>query len=180
MDARIWWDVVKQTRTLKIMTVANFVQVFSKKYYSVVVLATRVHEFVTLTQDSVSVIEYAPNFDRLARFAFEVVFPTEAMRVQRFIRGLKPLIARDVKMTSTELVSFAEILDKALDAEYMETRIWKDGAARGKAKKSKALQESNKTKAQEGQNSGTDKRSKITTPNGNHKNHNNNHNRGNH
>ncbi|XP_062118821.1 uncharacterized protein LOC133832501 [Humulus lupulus] len=66
------------------------------------------------------------------------------MSVQGFIRGLKPMIARDVKMTSTELVSYVEILDKALDTEYMKSCIWKDNAARRDANKSKVFQESNK------------------------------------
>ncbi|XP_062100165.1 uncharacterized protein LOC133806045 [Humulus lupulus] len=82
MDARIWWDVVKQTRDMKTMTWADFIQVFSKKYYSATVLATKVDEFVKLTQGNLSITVYAQKFDRLARFAPEIV-QTEAMRVQR-------------------------------------------------------------------------------------------------
>ena len=80
MDARIWWDVTKQTHDPNTMTWAQFVQAFSKKYYSPVVLATKVDEFITLVQGSLSVTDYAQKFDRLAKFAPEVV-STNAMRV---------------------------------------------------------------------------------------------------
>ncbi|XP_062093672.1 uncharacterized protein LOC133799688 [Humulus lupulus] len=115
-DARIWWDMVKQTHDLYTMTWADFVQEFSKKYYNAAILVTRVDEFVTFVRGNLSVTDYAQKFDRLARFSPEIV-PNEAMRVQRFMRGLKPMIARDVKMTSAKVVSYAEVLDKALDAE---------------------------------------------------------------
>ncbi|XP_062093883.1 uncharacterized protein LOC133799910 [Humulus lupulus] len=99
-------------------------------------------------------------------------------------KGLKPMIAKDVKMTSVELVSYVEILDKALDVEYMEDCIWKYNASRRETNKKKALKEKNKKKAQESQSSGIDKRPKATAPNGNnynnHNNHNNNNNHGNH
>ena len=79
----------------------------------------------------------------MARFAPAIV-STKVMSVQGFIRGLKPMIARDVKMTSTELVSYVEILDKALDTEYMKSSIRKYDAVRKEANKSKIFQESNK------------------------------------
>ncbi|XP_062118967.1 uncharacterized protein LOC133832669 [Humulus lupulus] len=132
LEARIWWDVVKQTRGLNTMTWADFIQAFSKKYYSAAVLATKVDEFVTLVQGNLSVTNYAQKFDKLAKFSPEVV-PTEALQVQRFMRGLKPMNSRDVKMTSAEVVSYAEVLDKALEAEYLEDRIRKDNAARREA-----------------------------------------------
>ncbi|XP_062117190.1 uncharacterized protein LOC133831042 [Humulus lupulus] len=127
LDAQIWWDVVKQTRDLNTMTWADFVQAFSKKYYSVTVLATKVDEFVTLVKGNLSVTNYAQKFDRLAKFSPEVV------RVQRFMTGLKPMIDRDVKMISAEVVSYAKVLDKEIEAEYLEDRIWKGNAARREA-----------------------------------------------
>ncbi|XP_062115101.1 uncharacterized protein LOC133829320 [Humulus lupulus] len=115
MDARIWWDVVKQTRDLNTMTWADFFQV-GKTYYSAAILATRVDEFMTLVQGNLFITNYTQKFDRFARFAPKIVL-TEAMRVQRYMRGLKHMIARDVKMTNAEVVSYAEVLDKALEAE---------------------------------------------------------------
>ncbi|XP_062104940.1 uncharacterized protein LOC133816496 [Humulus lupulus] len=148
-DARIWWDVIKHTQDLNTMTWAEFVQAFSKKYYNAAVLATNVDEFVTLIQGNLSITNYAQKFDRLAKFAPEVV-PPEALRVQRFMRGLKTMIGRDATMTNTEVVSYAKILDRALEAEYLEDRIWKDNAARRKVHRNKGSNEGNKRKANEG------------------------------
>ncbi|XP_062118529.1 uncharacterized protein LOC133832166 [Humulus lupulus] len=99
LDARVWWDVVKQTRDLNTMTWIDFVHAFGRKYYSASVLATKVDDFVTLVQGNQSIADYAKKFDRLDRFAPKIV-PTEAMWVQRFMRGIEPMISRDVKMTS--------------------------------------------------------------------------------
>ncbi|XP_062075574.1 uncharacterized protein LOC133779656 [Humulus lupulus] len=173
MDARIWWDVVKETRDLNTMTWEDFVQAFSTKYYNAAILDTRVDEFVTLVQGNLSVTDYAQKFDRLVSFAPEIV-PTEVMRIQRFMRGLKPTISRDVKMTSGEVVSYAEVLDKALEAKYLEDRIWKDSAARREDKRNKGFHEGNKRKAHEGHINGNDKRPRALATNGNiHNNHNN-------
>ncbi|XP_062075555.1 uncharacterized protein LOC133779632 [Humulus lupulus] len=151
MDAKIWWDVVKETRDLNTITWENFIQEFSKKYYSAVVLETK-------------------KFGRLARFAPEIV-PIEAMRVHRFMRGLQPMITRDVKMTSVEMVSYVEVFNKALDAKYLEDRISKDSDARREANKNKGFHKGNKRQAHEGQSSGNVKRPKPLASNGN--NHNN-------
>ncbi|XP_062117953.1 uncharacterized protein LOC133831599 [Humulus lupulus] len=179
MDARIWWDVTKHTRDPNTMTWAKFVQAFNKKYYSPAVLATKVDEFITLVQGNLSVTDHAPKFDRLAKFSPEVV-PTYALRVQRFVRGLKPMIAREVRMTSAEVVSYAEVLDRALEATYLEEQIWKDNAARRENHRNKSFRESNKRKANEGQNSGVDKRPRppaTNSSNHNSQNHSNRNNR---
>ncbi|XP_062119120.1 uncharacterized protein LOC133832855 [Humulus lupulus] len=157
MDAWIWWDVTKQTRDPNTMTWTEFFQAFSRKYYSPTVLATKVDEFITLVQGNLLVTDYAQKFDRLTKVSPEVV-PTDALRVQRFVRELKPMIARDMRMTSAEVVSYAEVLDRALEAEYLEERIWKDNAARRENNRNKSFHKSNKRKANERHNSGVDKR----------------------
>ncbi|XP_062109837.1 uncharacterized protein LOC133821692 [Humulus lupulus] len=151
------------------MTWAEFVQDFSKKYYSLSVLETKVDEFLTLVQGNLLVTDYAQKFDQLAKFSPEVV-PNDALQVQRFVRGLKPMIARDVRMTSAEVVNYAEVLDRALEAEYLEERIWKDNAARRENNRNKSFQEGNKRKANEGQNSGADKRPRFPATNSNNHN----------
>ncbi|XP_062118999.1 uncharacterized protein LOC133832702 [Humulus lupulus] len=102
------------------------------------------------------------------------------MRVQRFVKGLKPMIARDVRMTSAEVASYAEVLDRALEAEYLEDRIWKDNVARRESHRNKNFHENNKRKAIEGQNSGVDKRPRppvLNSSNHNSQNHSNRNNR---
>ncbi|XP_062089552.1 uncharacterized protein LOC133796086 [Humulus lupulus] len=175
LDARIWWGVVKQTHDLNTMTWADFIQAFGKKYYSAAVLATKVDEFVTLVQRNLSITNYAQKFDRLVRFAPEIV-PTKAIRVQRFMRGLKPMSVRDVNTTIAEVVSYAEVLDKALEAEYLEDRMWKDSAARREVNRNKGFHEGNKRKAHKGQSNGNDKRPRPPVTNSNNHNNHNHHN----
>ncbi|XP_062086510.1 uncharacterized protein LOC133792620 [Humulus lupulus] len=165
-DARIWWDVVKQTRNVATMTWANFIQVFNKKYYSAAILATRVDEFIALVQGNSTVTEYAQKFDRLAKFAADLV-PTETLRIHRFMRGLKPMIARDVKMTSSGVTTYAETLERALEAELMEDRIWKEGAARREAKKGNSVQGDNKRKFPENKSNEAEKKGKTNASNSN-------------
>ncbi|XP_062118454.1 uncharacterized protein LOC133832084 [Humulus lupulus] len=166
VDERIWWDVIKQTRDLNTMTWAEFIQAFSKNYYNAVVLATKVDEFETLVQGSLSVTDYAQKLDGLEKFVAKVV-PTGTLQVQRFMRGLKPMIARDVMMTSAKVVNYVEVLDRALEYEYLEDRIWKDNASRRENYQNKGFNEGNKRKAIKGQNSGTDKRPRPPATNNN-------------
>ncbi|XP_062103937.1 uncharacterized protein LOC133815066 [Humulus lupulus] len=98
-DARIWWEVISQEKDVTAMTWAEFLQAFSDKYYNVAVQASTVDEFATLTQGNMIVIEYALKFDKLAKFAEDLV-PTNATRADQFVRGLKPMIARDVEIVS--------------------------------------------------------------------------------
>ena len=130
---RILWDIVKQTRDVNVMTWDEFIQVFNQKYYSPAILATRVDEFITLTQGKSTVTEYARKFDRLPKFAADMV-PTGMLRIQRFVKGLKPMTARDVKLIQG-ITTYAETLEVALEAEQAEERIWKEGAARRDAKR---------------------------------------------
>ena len=96
-DARIWWDVVKQTRDTTQMTWANFLKEFNNKYYNVSILAAKVTEFSNLKQRNLLVIEYIRKFDRLARYALDMV-STNTARVNHFLDGLELELARDVDM----------------------------------------------------------------------------------
>ena len=96
-DARIWWDVVKYTRDITQMTWVDFLEEFNNKYYNVSILAAKVIEFSNLWQGNLPVIKYFRKFDRLARYAPDMV-ATDTTRVNCFLEGLKPELARDVDM----------------------------------------------------------------------------------
>ncbi|XP_062100925.1 uncharacterized protein LOC133806855 [Humulus lupulus] len=124
------------------MTWDEFVQVFKKKY--------------------------AKKFDLLAKFAADMV-PTETLRIQRFIKGLNPMIARDVKLVRG-VTTYAETLEITLEDEQSEDRILKEGAAMRDAKKKKYEKNNHKRKHDGGQNQKADKKGKTTSEgNGNKK-----------
>ncbi|XP_062099687.1 uncharacterized protein LOC133805521 [Humulus lupulus] len=134
-DARIWWEVISQARDVTTMTWAEFQQAFNDKYYNVATQASKVDDFATLTQGNKTVTEYALKFDRLTKFAADLVL-TNATRVDQFIRGLKRMIARDMEIVSIGgNCTYAHVLESALTTERMENRIWKEGAAKREARK---------------------------------------------
>ncbi|XP_060959315.1 uncharacterized protein LOC133030550 [Cannabis sativa] len=133
-DARIWWEVVEQTKDVDTMNWDDFKRVFNEKYYNSAVLAAKVDEFTGLVQGSLTVTEYAQKFDRLIKFAPDLV-PTDRVRAHRFVEGLKPMVARDVEIVSRGQFSFAQVVEMALTAERSENKIWKENAARRESKK---------------------------------------------
>ena len=70
-----------------------------------------------LIQGKSTVAEYAHTFDRLARFAPELV-PTDQTRKDKFIGGLNDMIARDAGTTlSLAETTYAQVVERALQAE---------------------------------------------------------------
>ena len=94
-DARIWWEVITQTMNVSTITWEEFQTLFNRKYYNEAVRAAKADGFTRLTQGSLSVIDYAVKFDRLAKFAKALV-PDEETRSERFLNGLHARIAHDV------------------------------------------------------------------------------------
>ena len=75
-DARTWWAVTSQIRDVSTMSWEQFQEVFNRRYFSDVVRKSKRDELIGLIQDKLIVAEYAHTFDRLARFAPELV-PTD-------------------------------------------------------------------------------------------------------
>ena len=63
---RIWWDVVKKTHDVVIMTGAKFLIEFNSKYYSQAVINSKVAKFTRWKQGSLSLLEYVRKFDQLS------------------------------------------------------------------------------------------------------------------
>lgn len=87
-------------------------------------------EFVSMIQGKMTVAEYAQTFDRLARFAPELV-PTDRARRDKFIRGLNSMMARDVHITmSLTETTYAYVVEKDLTTEGVKKLIYRENAAR--------------------------------------------------
>ena len=72
-------------------------------------------EFSNLKQGNLLVIEYIRKFDRLIRYVLDMV-ATNAARVNRFLEGLKPKLARDVDMGQEGLISYREAVQRSIRA----------------------------------------------------------------
>ncbi|XP_060974481.1 uncharacterized protein LOC133039601 [Cannabis sativa] len=165
-DARILWEVVRQSRNITTMTWLDFVDVFNRKYYSAAILAAKEDEFMNLRQNNLTVTEYARQFDRLAKFAQEIV-PTEALRVKRFLKGMNPMIKKDVKIMVGTNTVYAEVLEKALEAELLENDIKKENAAKWEARRNNGGNQENKRKHEGNHSNDRDKKGKAVVQNNN-------------
>ena len=109
--AEMWWKSVKTPYvTIGDDTAwASFSMLFHTKYILPHITGLKIVEFESLQQGENSVQKYEQQFTNLSRFAPSLV-TTEANKVMRFIRGLKPHIKE--KGTSVTLATYEENLKR--------------------------------------------------------------------
>ncbi|GFZ04934.1 hypothetical protein Acr_17g0005060 [Actinidia rufa] len=129
--ALTWWDVVKTTHNVAMMTWVDFERVFLDYYFPQVVRNAKRREFLALKQGDLSLVQYAAQFNDLARFAPECV-ATDYLRARCFEQGLRPGLRG--KVVSFELNTFEEVMKKALviDGEAQEAKMDRDSRTSGK------------------------------------------------
>ncbi|XP_057465238.1 uncharacterized protein LOC130754963 [Actinidia eriantha] len=129
--ALTWWDVVKTTHNVAMMTWADFEREFLDYYFPQVVRNAKRREFLALKQGDLSLVQYAAQFNDLARFALECV-STDYLRAQCFEQGLR--LGLRGKVVSFELNTFEEVMKKALviDREAQEAKMDRDSRTSGK------------------------------------------------
>ncbi|MQM15403.1 hypothetical protein Taro_048349, partial [Colocasia esculenta] len=88
----VWWSSVLCTQfgngAMEVAW-AEFIRLFRAKYIPEHVQDRMEHEFLTLTQGSMSVLEYEARFAELSKYAPHIV-ANEQRKVKKFIMGLKP------------------------------------------------------------------------------------------
>ena len=87
-EAQVWWNWVKTSRDLEVMTWAKFQELFIGKYFPDTARHAKAQEFLELKQGTMTMIEYVARFMELARFTDEYV-ATDMAKVRRFENGLK-------------------------------------------------------------------------------------------
>ncbi|XP_060961841.1 uncharacterized protein LOC133032040 [Cannabis sativa] len=98
--ARVWWDIVGQTRDVNAMTWDEFKNLFEEKFYNIAVRTSHMEDFVKLTQGKMSVAEYTLEFDRLSKFAELALIAEEAEH-----QVIKEQTAKDVVTASNPAAS---------------------------------------------------------------------------
>ncbi|KAF4401832.1 hypothetical protein G4B88_013119 [Cannabis sativa] len=126
---RVWWDIVGQTRDVSVMTWEEFKKLFEEKFYNVAMRTSHQEDFVKLTQGKMSVVEYTLEFDRLSKFAGDLV-PTDFTRKQKYVQGLNATISRDLKITTSHDTLYKRGVDLALIAEEAEQQVMKEQGAK--------------------------------------------------
>ncbi|XP_060972249.1 uncharacterized protein LOC133038183 [Cannabis sativa] len=123
--ARVWWDIVGQTQDVSVMTWEEFKSLFEEKFYYIDVRTSHMEDFVKLTQGKMSVAEYTLEFDRLSKFAGDLV-PTDFTRKQKYVRGLNATTSRGLKITTSHDTLYKKVVELALIAEEAEQHVAKE------------------------------------------------------
>ena len=82
----------------------------------------KMNEFIQLRQGAMTVGDYIRKLEQLSRFAMHMI-STDALKVERFLEGLRPELYRDVNMAAIQGVTYSQISERALVAEQAEVRI---------------------------------------------------------
>ncbi|XP_022155872.1 uncharacterized protein LOC111022885 [Momordica charantia] len=116
-EALNWWDSVAaaEDHANVPVTWARFKDLLYDYYYPETVKDMKEAEFLHLNQGTLTVAQYERKFTELSRFARELI-PTEAMKIKRFVKGLRKRIRGPVDLqrpaTYAEAVRGALIMDK--------------------------------------------------------------------
>ncbi|XXG88487.1 hypothetical protein AAC387_Pa12g0687 [Persea americana] len=119
----IWWKTIKDGYR----NIANdqawmvFKDQFSEKYVPSHIKRQKAIEFQQLRQGNMTVLEYLTKFERLPRYAPELI-DTEEKKITKFLEGLHPVIEWDA--TSVVLpATFAEAIKRAYKFESINNKI---------------------------------------------------------
>ena len=117
-----WWDTMRSIEDPFTMTWERFKELFRNKYFTVPIRAMKMNEFIQLRQRAMTVGDYIRKFEQLSRFATHMI-STDALKVERFLEGLRPELYRDVNMAGIQGVTYSHIAERALVAEQAELII---------------------------------------------------------
>ena len=101
-----WWDTMKSIEDITVITWDRFKDLFRNKYFTAPVRVMKMNEFIQLRQGTMTVGEYIRKFEQLSRFATHMV-NTDALKVERFLEGLRPELYRDVNMAGIQGVTYS-------------------------------------------------------------------------
>ncbi|XP_010521301.1 PREDICTED: uncharacterized protein LOC104800231 [Tarenaya hassleriana] len=126
-QARHWWDgVVRDTILGHQFTWDEFRAEFEEKYYKRHDQEHRLVEFINLQQGDRSVGDYEAEFTRLLRYGANLV-PTERLKIQKFIAGLRPSLRRKIEVleypTFSRYICQLEKMERGEREEQEEARI---------------------------------------------------------
>jgi hypothetical protein len=113
--AAAWWDNEVTLQLLeKVFSLEEFKEKFHTFHVPESVVELKRREFEDLKQGSATMMAYIKEFTRLSRYASDEV-STDSKRVKRFLRGLDPYMAMQMKLTNPH--NFQELMDTTITWE---------------------------------------------------------------
>ena len=87
-ESKVWWDWIKVSRDLEMMTWREFQELFMSKFFPASARHAKAWEFLELKQGSMTELEYVAKFIELSRFGDDYV-AIDMAKVIKFEGGLK-------------------------------------------------------------------------------------------
>ena len=87
-ESQVWWDWVKASRDLQVMTWEKFHELFMGKFFSASARHAKARKFLELKQGTMTVLECVAKFTKLTHFVDDYV-ATYITKVKKFEDGLK-------------------------------------------------------------------------------------------
>ena len=84
----MWWDWVRASRDLEVMTWEEFCKLFMGMFFPASARHAKAREFLELKQGIMTVLKYVVEFTELARFVDDYV-ATNMAKVRKFEDGMK-------------------------------------------------------------------------------------------
>ncbi|XP_042386795.1 uncharacterized protein LOC121978525 [Zingiber officinale] len=150
-DARVWWEGVRLTVDLIVLTWANFKEVFYGKYFIVDNRTRLAWEFLELRQGDMTVAEYVRRFER-GRYFVPMITSQPVEELKHFTEGLRPAIRHDVRLS--RVTTFREAVDQALMSERDRNDMIKEAQNKRLSYQGRDQQEPGKKRSVPSQNPG--------------------------
>lgn len=116
-EARYWWDYVKVRKNVNIMTWAEFVEEFNRKFFNPTAMSAQQTEFLNLKQDNMIVDVAVKKFEQLVQLCSYLV-PTEEHRVKRMLEMFKLDIALSIESGGDQSKTTSDCIKRAFRAEH--------------------------------------------------------------
>ncbi|KAL5540177.1 hypothetical protein UlMin_043726 [Ulmus minor] len=143
-EARYWWESIKARIDVQVMTWAEFVEEFNKKFYNPTAMSAQQTEFLNLQQGNMTVAAVIKKFEQLARLCPYLV-PTEEQRTKRMLEMFRPDIFPAIESGGDQPKTTSECIERAFRAEHRLNQLKEMKARTFEAKKKQWEQRNNST-----------------------------------
>ena len=134
-ESQIWWDWVKASRDLEVMTWEEFRELFMSKFFPSSARHVKAWEFLELREGTMTVLEYVAKFTILARFVDDYV-ATDMAKVRKFEDVLKLSIRGKIVGLLLQNIDLMVKAAMAIEREVDEARNIRDAGVKDKRKES--------------------------------------------
>ncbi|KAL5548161.1 hypothetical protein UlMin_003392 [Ulmus minor] len=148
-DARYWWESVKARRDVQLLTWAEFVEEFNRKFYNPTAMSAQQTEFLNLQQGNMTVAAAVKKFEQLARLCPYLV-PTEEQRTKRMLEMFRPDISLAIESGGDQPKTTSDCIERAFRVEHRLNQLKEMKAKTFEAKKKQWEQKNNSTSRNKG------------------------------